>query len=142
MLAETPRRGRSDLSNHLPRMPSGVVGGSVAWGHGAEVVGVTDFAALFFTHINVPACANPALITAHTPACGPQDQSLPCNACLCKQLCLRRFEAWKGLFNRRACGFVWARRITQISCAFCRIRTRTQGTCSGTVRSPGLTAAT
>ena len=32
---------------------AGVVGGSVAWGHGAREVGVTDFAALFFTHIKV-----------------------------------------------------------------------------------------
>jgi hypothetical protein len=32
---------------------TGAVGGSVAWGHGASQVGVTDFASLFFAHLNV-----------------------------------------------------------------------------------------
>ena len=32
---------------------AGAVGGSVAWGHGASQIGVTDFASLFFTHLNV-----------------------------------------------------------------------------------------
>ena len=46
------------------------MGGSVAWGHGAKEVGVTDFAALFFTHIRVRLQHN--LSSLLKPTCVPQ----------------------------------------------------------------------